>query len=215
MGASHRAIFPDNVLPPAGDPEFLAFTADLEAAILITRASHALLSIGSSAIPCMAQTVRAFARPPVRWRSNHASTSISRKRQYFPNRKPGIRSIPRWRVRSYTQDTGTLSNSATSSTVRRAAAGQAVGAANCVSVTHTSDSPFLFGGFPGCASGPHSTSSRRGRLATPKGVTKFMQVNLRLHCASWLVSNPYARCVSNCRNPHQRFGNAEGPEAVG
>src|SRR5580704_6304071 len=44
--------------------------------------------------------------------------SPSSNRQYFPRRNPGIRFTPLDRVRSYTQDTGTRSNSATSATLR-------------------------------------------------------------------------------------------------
>src|SRR6266702_5372122 len=59
-----------------------------------------------------------FRRISSRRRSIHASTSASSKRQYFPNRNPGIRSGHLLRVCPYTQETGTCRSSATSWTLR-------------------------------------------------------------------------------------------------
>src|SRR5260370_37721229 len=49
--------------------------------------------------------------------ASQARTSASAKRQYFPSRKPGIRSRDLSRVCPYTQEGGTLRISATSLTV--------------------------------------------------------------------------------------------------
>src|SRR6185437_11602036 len=115
----------DHRFSPASNPFFTFLATDKQTAFLVSAASHLYspLPIGSSAVNCAAWDCMPYVNHPrtltVRC-STHAKISDSRNRQYLPRRKPGIRSAARRRVFPYTQDTGTFSMSATSSTVSNA-----------------------------------------------------------------------------------------------
>src|SRR5579859_3989589 len=51
--AVERSVFSDHAFPPACHPELGTFASDKQTAILITRACHDVLSVGSSAFPCV------------------------------------------------------------------------------------------------------------------------------------------------------------------
>jgi len=108
-------------LPSSGGPDFAALAAFEDTTFLVSASSQMhLLSVGSSAFFCVGRHCShrcQRVKHPV-WLPFSAAPAEWRTRQYLPRRNPGMRSELRRRSRSYTHETGTFSNSATSSIVR-------------------------------------------------------------------------------------------------